>query len=722
LKKENVDDILNKYKDKLGKQVENYDESFVSNKAFSKEYLIFRRESLSKAVSFYEKLAKFSGNLLSVKLSSKDEIEIKKSVEIMHLDMEPFMAGSFAFLFAIFMTFIGIIIGGLLFFLQESVSLGMLFLPLLFILTGFGLIKVMIDIPNQIAAKWRLRAGNQMVLCILYVVIYMRHTSNLEHAIKFASQHIGNPLSLDFRKVFWDVEVGKYATMKESLDNYLLKWKDFNLEFVEAFHLIEGSLYEGDEKKRIERLEKSLQVILDGTYDRMMHFAHNLKNPIMMLHMLGVILPILGLIILPLVGSLLGVKWWALGIFYNIILPVFVYFIGQKLLIKRPSGYGEQEILEINPELKKYTKVNFLGMPVSPMVPALFLGGLLFFIGLLPLIVHQINPGFDISFGNRFGALLDFRGTIDGGENGPFGVGASIFSLFVVLGIGFGAGTYYKLKTGKLIELRNKIKTLEKEFAGSLFQLGNRIGDGIPSEVAFGKVAENMKGTNTGEFFRLVDSNIRHKGMGLEDALFNDETGAIRYFPSSLIDSSMRILVESSKRGPLVVAKSLVSISDYVEKIRKVGERLKDLLADVVSSMKGQISFMTPLIAGVVVGLGSMMTNLIGRITGQLGQGLQGGENAAFGINVGQITGMFPIDRMMPPYFFQIVVGLYVIEVIVILTILSNSIDNGFDKLNEQYSIGKNLYIGLSLYFIIALLVTVLFTILAGAVSTVSGI
>jgi len=717
MKKEDVKDILDKYGRKLDEQVGDYDESFVSNQAFSREYMIFRNEALSTVISVYEKAAAFAGGIINVKLSNKDEFEIRKSIRMAHINMEPYMAGSFAFVFAIFMAIVGFGFGVISFFLGGSLF-SVVFLSLLIVLVGFALIKPLTAIPNQIANKWRLMAGNQMVLCVLYVVMYMRHTSNLEHAIKFASQHIGNPLALDFRKIFWDVEMGKYSTIKESLDNYLLEWKDYNLEFVEAFHLIESSLYETSDEKRVERLEKALQIILDGTYDRMMHFAHTLKNPITMLHMLGIILPILGLIMLPLVGSLLGVKWWMLGLFYNLVLPIFVFFMGQKLLTKRPSGYGEQDITEINPELKKYENINFLGINMSPIVPAFFVFFLFCIVGFMPLIVHQIDPTFDISMGDKLGSLLDYR---EG--NGPFGVGSALLSLFVVLGIGFGVGTYYKIKTRKLIKIRDKLKSLEKEFSGSLFQLGNRIGEGIPSEIAFGKVAENMQGTNTGNFFSLINSNMRGFGMGLEDAIFDSKRGAILSFPSSLIESSMSILIESSRKGPNVVAKSLISISVYVERIRGVAERLKDLLADITSSMKGQISFMTPLIAGVVVGLGCMMTNLIGRITGQIGTSFadEGGGAVGFGLDVNQIVTIFPADKMMPSFFFQIVVGLYVVEVIIILTILSNAIENGFDKLNEQYSIGKNLYMGTSLYFIVAFLVILLFTFLAGAVSIVSG-
>src|SRR5574343_842300 len=97
--------------------------------------------------------------------------------------------------------------------------------------------------PDRMAMQWRLKASSQMVPAILYIVIYMKHTSNFEKAVAFAAQHLYEPLALDFKKVFWDVQIGRYSTVKDSVDHYLKTWRDFSLEFIEAFHLIESSLY-----------------------------------------------------------------------------------------------------------------------------------------------------------------------------------------------------------------------------------------------------------------------------------------------------------------------------------------------------------------------------------------------------------------------------------------------------------------------------------------------
>ncbi len=236
----------------------------------------------------------------------------------------------------------------------------------------------LVKLPDFIANNWRMKASNQMVLCIFYIVTYMRHTSNLELAINFASEHINPPLSLDLKKVLWDIETETYDSIKESLDLYLETWRKWNLEFIEAFNLIEGSLYEGIEEHRVELLDKSLDVILSGTYEKMLHYAHDLKSPITMLHMLGVIMPILGLVILPLMVTFMeGVKWYHIAALYNILLPIGVYYLGKQILSKRPTGYGETDVSEYNPELRKLKNViiKFAGteFAINPLYISVFI-------------------------------------------------------------------------------------------------------------------------------------------------------------------------------------------------------------------------------------------------------------------------------------------------------------------------------------------------------------
>ncbi len=712
---EDIKDIIERYRSALGEHTDIESEGEAGSetlKSFSKEYLKFREEVLSTQRTRYENWCNACENIIKLKPSDKLLPALEESIKTAHLNINPSGAVSFAAIISLLTILFALGLSIIFYFVSDSFPIITLLVLLILALVSLVYLNRM---PIYIATRWRLKASNQMVLCVLYVVIYMKHTSNLEYAIKFAAEHLDVPMSLDLRKVFWDIEVGKYSNIKESLDAYLETWRHHNLEFVTSFHLIESSLYEPTESRRTDLLEKSLNVILEGTYEKMLHYAQDIKGPITTLHMLGVILPILGLVIFPILGSLLQgfVKWYHLAILYNIILPAIVFALGMNILSKRPTGYGSSRVAE-----KVYEK------SYNPKTLCIFIAILLFVIGIFPLLVNVIEkPVFaegakcanqDIDLGDSFGC---FFGYVQSGDDvyGPFGIGALILSFFIPAAFAFSFGLYYKIKSKKIIQVRNETKELETEFASSLFQLGNRVGDGIPVELAFSKVSQTMEGTPSGSFFRKVDLNIRELGMSVEEAIFNDKNGAILSYPSPLIESSMEILLEGSKKGPTIVSQSLISISNYVDRIHKVAERLKDLLAEVISSMKSQISFLTPAIAGIVIGISAMIVNIIVALNLKLlNFSIEGGaEGGAAAGGLSTIVDLFSINGIIPGYYFQIVVGIYVVQLAYVLTILQNGIENGLDKINEHYLLGKNLIKSFIIYALIAIIVTVLFSTMA---------
>ncbi len=690
-------------------------------KPTTKEYQEFKAEFLPRQLTIYEKLCNLSEKLLKIKPDQKKAAILQESIDITHLNITPAGAISFSFLIPLLGAVVGSLVAYLIF--QST------FFVMLFVIGSLAMIRPFAKIPEFIANNWRLKSSNQMVLCIFYVVTYMRHTSNLEKAIEFASQHLAPPLSLDLKKILWDVETEKYSSVKESLDMYLESWKKWNLEFIEAFHLIESSLYEGDEARRLSVLDKSLDVILDETYEKMLHYAHNLQTPITMLHMLGIILPILGLVILPLVVSFMeNVKWYHLAVIYNVILTVVVYYLGKNILSRRPTGYGDTDISEENPELKKYKnlliKFGARELQVTPMIISVIVAVVLLLIGLSPLILHAIGVS-DFGFGEedlttsckQKYCFLEYRiSPVTNEEIGPYGLGASLVSLFLPLSFGISIGLYYKLKSKNVIKIREKAKQLELEFAGALFQLGNRLGDNLPVEIAVGKVATVMEGTVSGNFFQLVSLNIRRLGMSIEKAIFDPLHGALVYFPSNLIESSMKVLTQAIKKGPLIAAQALTNVARYIKEIHKVDERLKDLMADVISSMKSQIKFLTPAIAGVVIGITSMITSILGKLSIQLEQvtsSVGGGESAAAPTG---ILGLF--GEGVPTYYFQIIVGIYVVQITYILTVIANGVENGSDKLSERYQLGNNLIKSTLLYIFISGAVMLMFNLIAGRILT----
>lgn len=709
-RKPTVDEILRKHTARIETQM---NAPRVERTNYSKEYTTFKEE-MAPDLNKFEKWCRSLGSFIRLKVSEKDEERVKKHLEIAHLDVLPWQALTLSVMSFVTVFLIGLIISVAVALIKGSISAFPVLFFFLIVMVSIFLFYFVNKYPERLAKKWRLKASSQMVPAILYIVVYMRHTPNLEKAIAFASQHLQPPLALDFKKVFYDVEVGKFSTIKESLDKYLETWKDYSIEFIEAFHLIEGSLFEPDNNRRIIVLEKSLQVVLDGVYDKMLRFTHSVRSPLTNVYMLGVVLPTLALALLPLASAMVGgfLKVIHVFVLFNLLVPFIVFYLTDKVLMLRPGGYGETTLLERNPLYSKYKSK-------APYTRAFFICLPLFIIGLLPLIFQTGLPGMiglqqDYSFaelGLSFlgeGMLFDFKSN----GAGPFGIGALLLSLFIPLGLALFFSMAYKARTEELIKERKKTRQLEAEFNNSLFQLGNRIGNGVPPELAFGKVAESSRGLMTADFFRRVNYNLRQMGMSLEKAIFDPRRGALNYYPSDLIATSMRVLIESSKKGLKIAAMSLMNISQYIKNIQKITMRLKDMLAEIASDMKSNMTFLAPLLSGIVVGLATM----IAAILNKLNLAAMSGDAGGLPVNIDTIQGLFQIETMIPPYYLQIIIGIYIIQIIFILTSSLVTINSGEDKLEKTNKIGKNLRKGMMLYFITALITALVLVALTGIV------
>ena len=139
-------------------------------------------------------------------------------------------------------------------------------------------------------------------------------------------------------------------------------------------------------------------------------------------------------------------------------------------------------------------------------------------------------------------------------------------------------------------------------------------------------------------------------------------------------------------------------------------------MADVISDMKSQIHFLTPAISGVVIGITSMITYILGALAGNI----QNLGSSQIGGSVTDIAALF--GDGIPTYYFQAIIGIYVFQIVFLLTILSNGIENGADKLSEKYSLGKNLIYSTVLYCLIALVVMLIFNLIASQIVTVTGV
>src|SRR3989344_3370593 len=435
MEKENLStkEIIAKYSKKL-------ESEFNSEIESSADYSQFKRDML-KELSQYERWAKTLGNLIKIKVAEKDRVKIERHLKTARLEVTPSQSLTLSIIAFLGLFFITLLIGTSIYLITESFPT---LLVLLGIITSFFVFYYAYTMPKRLANIWRLKASSEMVPAILYIVVYMKHTSNLERAVAFAAEHLEGPLGLDFKKIFYDVEIGKYSTIKQSLDNYLESWREYSPEFVESFHLIESSLFEPTEARRVQILEKSLQIILDGVYENMLKYSREIRAPLTNVYMLGIILPTLTLALLPLAATLLQgiIAWYHVMLFFNILVPIYVWYLSSQVLLKRPGGYGDASILEKNPDYPLF-------ISRKPWIISSLIALPILIIGLIPIMIQF--GFFPIESTLTLGEIgLPFLTNQSIGELfGPVGLGGLLLSLCVPLSIALFFAIAYRKKTKK---------------------------------------------------------------------------------------------------------------------------------------------------------------------------------------------------------------------------------------------------------------------------------
>ncbi|RLI98168.1 MAG: hypothetical protein DRO99_01375, partial [Candidatus Aenigmatarchaeota archaeon] len=334
--------------------------SVTDQRMTSREYRIFKAVENRKR-TWYELLANTSAKFITVSPDKDTKQNLEKAISFAGMKITPESPMSLFVSTILLFVVLGVV----------SIVTGML--PAIggmgVIALGFMMGYWLLRYPLGVLKHARIEASSQIVLAVLYMVVSMRITPNLEAALRFAASNVSGPLAWDMRRLIWDIEMRKYYSVSQALDAYIAKWKPENEEFAESLRLIRDSTRQVPERAKQE-LDEALNIILEGTKTRMKHYAQDLRMPVMVIHMMGIVLPILGTIMAPLaavfMAELVGPIHFILG--YNVALPIIIVWFINNTLSKRPMTFSPVDVSH-HPDLppKGYFSMGKVNVPVLPI-------------------------------------------------------------------------------------------------------------------------------------------------------------------------------------------------------------------------------------------------------------------------------------------------------------------------------------------------------------------
>ncbi|MFH1256096.1 MAG: type II secretion system F family protein [Candidatus Diapherotrites archaeon] len=691
--------------------------------------------------------------------------EIKNAVEF--LDW-PLTADEYSSTvkFVLYSSIFGAIILGVILFvlLGELVSAifpSMAFMAPLFVFAPLLIIAMYAanfvqTYPLAKAKEEQTRALTYVPEIMGYMIMSMKLVPNLEKAIEFSAGHGRGKIADDFKRIIWDVQLGVYTTLSEALDNLAYRWGDFSEEFKHALMMVRASVIENTEDKRYQVLDKTMDEILESIRNKMEQYARNLSQPTTMLFYIGVLLPLILIIILPVGSSFSGAPLAnpiLLFLLYCIIIPAVALSFASNLVKQRPPVYEPPNIPEntvgLPPKNKMLIGKSWVDLRAVALLVLIAGSAVTLFVsteGIPPKFLlsseneRQLIPAYkdesqmleangraadyfappsneNPQGGQRYRELLSQSLAPEKAQDNLatehqlyfmdskrdvapyvliFGIMITVsLALFVYL---YHMNIYRRKKQVEVIRM-------EEEFKDAIYILASRMGENKPVEEALKHAKEFLPNFKVSEqiFGRIID-NISMLNMPLDAAVFDPHYGVLKDNPSAVIRSSMRLLVDSVQLGVNVAARTMIALSIQLTNAQKVNKMLKTLVSDTTNMMRSMALFIAPVVLGITTALQKIVIVTLASIASS--GLLSSAQTDLSSVSVAGISGNFSVSSfikpdsvkdMVNPTQFIFIIALYILELVVIMIFFTTKIEEDNDLL-VRVNIAKYLPIAIIVF------------------------
>ncbi|MCE8427320.1 MAG: hypothetical protein J5U19_02860 [Candidatus Methanoperedens sp.] len=511
-----------------------------------------------------------------------------------------------------------------------------------------------------------------------YIVMSMKLVPNMERAITFAAEYSRKPLAKDLKKLIWDIHIRVYSSTDEALIAFANQWGKNSEYFKRSLHLIKSSTNEPDEAQRIMTLNKSLDIVLDGTRTMMDGFAARLRSPTYILYSIFILIPLALVALIPAL-SIVGIRINTITfiLIYDIFLPLATFIYSEHILLKRPAAFSPPAISDKHPALSNMPMIKRIYVAAAIVAAAV--------IGSSGLILLYSGNPFDIISQEAMTGLVPVTFPI-------------IWSLTALITV-YCFGVYIPYK-----KIRDDIKQIESEFADALFILGRRISEGKSAEEAFAYTSGTMKGTRISETLGNVARNLTSMRTTLHDAIFDEEYGAFKDIYSDRIQTTMKLFTQSVHKSQEAAGMAIIKLADHLKELEEVETNIRRSLYDVTSTMRSTAMIFAPLIGGVTLALSEVIQKILMNIAKE-------SRLLPEEIQIGDLMKQAgtAMNQSIPPDIFLLVIGIYMVMLVIILTRFAGGIEYGGDKPQLMYDIGQMIPVSIMVFTITTIVSRVMF-------------
>jgi len=609
--------------------------------------------------NFFEILCKIFGRF-QFPIPTSLEKKYLEEITFCGLDVQPREVFSTSIIFPLLLFFLF----SLFCFIFHIATLDLLFSILIF---TFILSYFLLNYTSFFAKYLRAKASSEIILSIVYMAISLRISQNLEKAVEFAASNLSGPIGKELKRALINVKFGRSFSIKEELKKIGEKWKLESQEFNDALSILIKTT-EATREELERNLEEAINIVIVGTKRRMKDYALKMKTSLNIVNAFGVLMPLLLMVFLPIGIIFLPNVFKQTTIFtlYLFVLPSIVYIFLLQHFYSRPYSY-HQIMMNLTEEYRKRKKQLMIILPII-VLPLLFI-------------------------------LFKYLISVEGMSS------KFLISLAITNTIGLSIGLYFFLLQSKASAISEKISKYEDELPTLLYQISIGTKTGQPLESVFENIYTTIRSLEISNFIKEIVTLIRLKGISLREALVEEREGILSKYPSKVLSSCMRAMIDIAERGSYLVSDTLKSISTYLDTAKEVNKFTDEVLSEVISEMKVTSYVFAPLSGGIIVGIISILISVFIFVQPQIEKSI-GGMGEIEGAEIIESLGwLLNLTKQIPLEYFQLAIGVYVIEIVLILSWFLGEICYGEDEVKKSREIGRMLFSSLIIYSLISIFI-----------------
>jgi len=528
-----------------------------------------------------------------------------------------------------------------------------------------------------------LQYSEEMLKALMKISTYIQMNQSMEYAIIKSKDELRGTLRTQFKHIIHHLKRREQNTLGEVFEIYTPIWNRYNPDFVKSLRLLEtATMSPEEEKKKI--INETLETLIANYNTQGKRSAEDLANNAKTLIALGILFPVISLMILPLASVFLPdiINPTILIFVYNVFFPAVILLVSLKFASSRIQVYTID--LKNSPNHKS----------IPPMIFALCIVIILFFS--VPALIHiyTINTSTPETVEREYELLSVLKIWLI-----PLGIMISVWIL----------SNYYYIKNRKIWE---EVNETDRDIPYLMQSISTYLALNMSIEKVISSIIDDYKTHGykshpTVKFF----TTLNHKLRVTKKSLYTlTKTELPKICPSEKLNSALSQIIgftdisqESASQASRMIRKQLIFLY-------KLDDYIKTLLSETTALMGVTINFLAPLLCAAAVLMSLAIVKALTFISNVLGtiQNSMSGGSSAVSMNLVDIT------AIIPPTIVELIVSLYLIEMVIVLSIFLNYIKVGNDSLQLAKTMKSN-FLSFFLFSIVLILghyiiVGVLFT------------